>query len=56
MQELVSTLNGAVTLNRYQVFDVRLRGAFLDTRKARLLHYAVFFCAKFDTVYAKELF
>lgn len=31
-------------------------GRFLDTRKRGLLNYAVFFCGKFKSIYAKELF
>jgi hypothetical protein len=31
-------------------------GPFLDTRKRGLLNYAVFLCAKFKSVYIKELF
>ena len=35
---------------------MRQQGASLDTREAGLLPYAVFFCTKFKSVYAKELF
>jgi hypothetical protein len=40
----------------YLTLYMNFGGSFLDTRKRGLLHYAVFFCGKFMSIYAKELF